>query len=117
MPAYHRLDNAPCLSSAEELRHIKVFYMCPYVISMLQPMDQSVIECMKSIYKKNFLRKLVLSESEGIVSIQQYLKNWNLLNTVSTISAAWSHVPTTALKKAWKRLLGESVLISDSNEK
>ena len=54
------LDNAPCHPSADKLNDVDpqftVQYLPPNVTSVVQPLDQGVIVCMKKNYKKIFLR-------------------------------------------------------------
>ena len=111
------LDNAPCHLSAEVLNEIdpqvKVFYLPPDISAIQQPMNQGVIECMKHIYKKLFLRKLVLFDEEWQDAIQTFIKKWNLLDTSSTVATAWSLVPSSVLSKAWQKFLGYPTFPSD----
>ena len=114
------LDNAPCHLSSDTLNSIdpqfEVFFLPPNVTSILQPMDQGVIECMKRHYKALFLKKIILHDSDSPTAIKTFLKNWNLLNTISTVSIAWSLVPQCALSKSWNKLLGETSLPAVANE-
>lgn len=113
------LDNAPCHPSTEVLNSIdpqfKVYYLPPKVTSILQPMDQGVIECMKRHYKGIFLKKLVISDTESPTAIETFLKNWNLLDTAQAVANAWSSVSPSILSKSWKKLLGE-VTLPENNE-
>ena len=62
------LDNALSHSSARTLvsadGKIKCMFLPPNVTSLIQPMDQGVIENIKRRYKKHLLRKLLLGSSE-----------------------------------------------------
>ena len=62
------LDNATSHPNAETLERengmFKVIFLPPNTTSPLQPMDQSVIETEKRLYKKQLLRKILLDEVE-----------------------------------------------------
>ena len=107
------LDNAPCHPLAEILNKIdpqfKVLFLPPNVTAILQPMDQGVIECMKRHYRSFFLRKMIATDTKSSRAISTFLKSWNLLDTVEAVANAWSSVPSSALRKSWKKLLGETV--------
>lgn len=85
-------------------------FLPPNVTSLIQPMDQSVIESLKRHYKQIFLRKLLLADFANPSRIPNFLKQWNLSDTIFALANAWSSVTLTTLSKAWKNLLGEIVL-------
>ena len=54
------MDNAPCHPCPDELespsnRGIKHLFLPPNTTSLIQPMDQGVLECMKRRYRKELL--------------------------------------------------------------
>jgi len=71
---------------------------------------------MKRHYRTFFLQKLIISDSTAPDAISRFLKSWTLLDTISTVAAAWSAVPSTALSKSWKALLGENVLSTTEDQ-
>ena len=50
------------------------------VTSLIQPMDQGVLECLKRIYCKSLLRDILLSSEE--IDITQFLKGVNMKTVV-----------------------------------
>ncbi|CAH1967063.1 unnamed protein product [Acanthoscelides obtectus] len=105
------LDNAPSHPDAESLTRdgFKVIYLPPNVTSILQPMDQSVIETMKRNYRKQLLRRLLLKdnddEKEKADSVIAFFKSINLKDCCYMIVEAWNLVSPSTLKKAWNKLL------------
>ncbi|KRZ11764.1 Jerky -like protein-like [Trichinella pseudospiralis] len=62
------IDDAPCHSSSELLdcknSLFKVLFLPPNTLSHVQPICQTVIQSLKKRYRKQFLRKIVLSEAD-----------------------------------------------------
>lgn len=73
------LDNAPTYPPVNllvrENGRFKALFLPPNVTSLLQPMDQGVIECIKRHYRKQLLRKLLLTDkdNEGTVAYHKKL--------------------------------------------
>ncbi|KAJ8720806.1 hypothetical protein PYW08_006271 [Mythimna loreyi] len=91
------LDNAPTHPSCDVLNEkdefIKVMFLPPKVTSLLQPMDQGVIETFKRYYRKELLRKLLLEkEEDGEESLIRNHKKIDLKDASYMIGAAWDSV-------------------------
>ena len=58
------LDNCPAHPDAQELvnENIVAKYLPPNVTSLIQPMDQGVLESLKRRYKKKLLHRLLIEE-------------------------------------------------------
>ena len=72
------LDNAPSHPCADTLERengkFQVKFLPPNVTSLIQPMDQSVIETFKRFYRKQMLRKMLLSEDTEEPDSQNAIK-------------------------------------------
>ncbi|XP_033222471.1 jerky protein homolog-like [Belonocnema kinseyi] len=106
------LDNAPCHPSLDELNAInenfEVVYLPPIVPASNQPMAQGLIATTKKLYKKELVRRLLfIEESERAV---EFLKEFGFPDCFGMLSLAWNSLETTTLQKAWKQLLGDSLL-------
>ncbi len=106
------LDNAPSHPSASALitsdGKIKCFFLPPNVTSILQPMDQGVLENLKRRYKREFLRDLLLRSSEEI-SFMDFAKKLTIKEAVYFSAKSWNEVPSSALSRAWNKVgLGPS---------
>ena len=70
------LDNCPAHPDSSELVSDdgKIFakYLPPGVTSIIQPMDQGVLQALKQRYKKKLLRQLLIEDENG-VSVPQFL--------------------------------------------
>lgn len=113
------LDNAPCHPTVEELNRVnsqfKVKYLPPNMTALMQSMDQGVIESMKRHYKHHFLQKLLFEDSNNSSTIINFIKKWNLLDTVFLIVSAWDNVSQETLSKAWKNLLSPDLIEKSLN--
>uniref|UniRef100_A0A1B6LJJ7 HTH CENPB-type domain-containing protein n=1 Tax=Graphocephala atropunctata TaxID=36148 RepID=A0A1B6LJJ7_9HEMI len=105
------LDNAPTHPTENLLERedgrFRAMFLPPNVTSLLQPMDQSVIETMKRNYRRQLIRKLLLEneDEEGIVAQH---KKINLKDCSYMVAEAWSMVKATTLRRAWNKLKGIS---------
>lgn len=107
------LDNAPTHPSAEILNAVselcKVVYLPPNVTSLIQPMDQGVIEKLKRVYRKNFLREFLLTENSK-QTVPEFLKDWNILKCLAYAAKAWESLTTDNLRNAWNKLFSQNVM-------
>ena len=110
------LDNAPAHPAAEELvsadGRIKCLFLPPNTTSLIQPMDQGVIQATKMRYRRFFMNEvLVVSEEEGATVDRRgektvaNLKAYNLKNAMWNLEKAWKQLPPSALSNAWNPLM------------
>ncbi|KOC71274.1 Jerky protein homolog-like, partial [Habropoda laboriosa] len=65
------LDNTPAHPSTSELleierENVEILFLPPNVTSLIQPMDQSVIETFKRNYRKILLRRLLFADDNDM---------------------------------------------------
>lgn len=112
------VDNAPTHPTAElmerENGQFTTIFLPPNVTSLLQPMDQSVIETMKRHYRRQLLRKLLV-EGEDEECVLSNRKKINLKDCAYMVAEAWSLVKSVTLRRAWNKLKGTST--EDEKEK
>ena len=103
------LDNAPshpCEDTLErENGKFRVKFLPPNVTSLIQPMDQSVIETFKRLYRKQMLRKLLLTD-ETEDSDSQHAKI-DMKDCCIMAADSWNLVKSSTLKKAWNKILNK----------
>lgn len=99
------LDNAFNYPSLEEFNSIneqcQIIYL-PSNATSLIPMDQGVIEKLKRIYKKHFLRVILTAETAE--DVQKLLKSLDILKCCHLISDAWDEVTEIVIKDSWKNI-------------
>ncbi|XP_045473872.1 jerky protein homolog-like [Harmonia axyridis] len=98
------LDNAPSHPNENELEtedgQIFVRYLPPNVTSLLQPMDQGVIEACKRRFRKIMLRLLLESDC----SLKEFWKNWKIKDAIFAAAESWNDIPTVTLQRSWFNL-------------
>ena len=99
------LDNAPAHPSADKLqsqdRTVTTMFLSANTISLVQPMDQGIIESVKRRYKKLLLRHLILEEKTSHLSIPAVLKELTIKHAVYWAAQAWSETSTDCLSRGW----------------
>ncbi|CAH0725634.1 unnamed protein product, partial [Brenthis ino] len=112
------VDNASTHPTAELLERengqFKTTFLPPNVTSLLQPMDQSVIETMKRHYRRQLLRKLLIEGAEDEELVLANHRKINLKDCCYMVAEAWSLVTAVTLRRAWNKLKG---LPSEKNKK
>ncbi|GFS52135.1 jerky protein homolog-like [Trichonephila clavipes] len=88
------IDNAPSHPGTEELSsgEIKAIFLPPNVTLLLQPMDQGVLQKLKQIYRKQFLRTLI---EDDTVSLVAKIKQTNMKDVVYWSAESWENLVQT----------------------
>lgn len=98
------LDNCPGHPDEESLKsedgQICVLYLPPNVTPLLQPMDQNVIQTVKTSYKKSLLYNILSKEG----SVVQALKDTNLKDVVFYLASAWEKLSAKTIVCSWGNL-------------
>lgn len=102
------LDNAPSHPDDDELRcgEIRAIFFPANVTSLIQPMDQGVLENLKKKYRRRLLQHLVQSDDESVADV---LRNVSLRDVVYWIADSWEEVQPTTVIKSWTKFVPELV--------
>ena len=99
------LDNCSAHPNADELvstdGKIKAVFLPPNVTSLIQPMDQGILEALKRHYRRKLLEELLFQDDEGI-SIVEYLKSTDI------VAASWDEIAPMSLQLSWRKFLSTS---------
>lgn len=100
------LDNAPSHPPEEKLneQEIAVNYFPPNTTSILQPMDQGIIENLKRHYRLKFL-KFVLTAINNGTDLVLCIKSINVKNVITWLDQSWNEVTDETIFKCWKSVL------------
>ena len=112
------MDNAPGHPKdleeelAADYGWLKLLFMPPNTTSIIQPMDQQVIANFKKLYTKalfrNFFEKCQYSQT--VMTIKRFRKEeFDIVEAIRLIQAAWSQVSQKTLNCAWKALVPDFV--------
>ena len=78
-------------------------FLPPNVTSLIQPMDQGVLESMKRRYKRSLLQEVLLSED--LVDPIAFTKSITMKVVVEKISLAWDQITPVTIRRSWRKLI------------
>ncbi|XP_054720763.1 tigger transposable element-derived protein 6-like [Uloborus diversus] len=84
------------------LNNIKVTFFPANCTSKLQPMDLSIIHCVKVHYKKNLVRRL-LAAVEMKRSVKEHLRTITVLDAIHIVCLSWASINETCIKNCFKK--------------
>ncbi|XP_018574376.1 jerky protein homolog-like [Anoplophora glabripennis] len=98
------LDNAPSHPSEDELcsEDIKVLFFPPNVTSLIQPMDQGVLENLKRNYRFCLLKSFLEALENG-EDLTTHLKKVNLKDVMFWLAQSWHEMKPETLMKSWRK--------------
>ena len=108
------IDNCRAHPSNSEICHgnISTMFLPPDVTSLIQLIDQGIIQNLKMIYLKNFMRELVNAEG----SLTEFQSTISIKNAMYGLASAWNAVKPQTLRRGWRKMLFSSNFISDSSD-
>ncbi|XP_069780147.1 jerky protein homolog [Narcine bancroftii] len=96
------LDHSRAHPPAEKLRNGNIFvcYLPPNVTSLIQPMNQGVIQNVKILYRRDFMWRM--TNFDG--TILEFQKKYSLKDAIYNVSCAWNSVKSETLRRCWQKL-------------
>ncbi|XP_057662515.1 jerky protein homolog [Diorhabda carinulata] len=96
------LDNCKSHPPVDELvsGNIVATLLPPNVTSLIQPMDQGVIQNFKCFYRWSFIRGLLNADCD----VTDFQKKFTVKDAVYAIAQSWNQVKNTTLQKCWRKL-------------
>lgn len=98
------LDNSPGYKLSPnypEDDNFEIKYLPPNTASLIQPMDQGIIEKTKRSFRHQMMR-LALQYHDGI---QSFYSNYSLNNCLDLLAEAWNMVTCSNIRNAWGKLI------------
>lgn len=103
------LDNAPSHPDIDTISsedgEISCLFLPPNTTSVIQPMDQGVLQTIKRHYKRDLLLRLLNEEEVGSMNIAEYSKTLNILDAVLMSAKSWDEVEEKTIARSWSKLL------------
>ncbi len=103
------LDNAPAHPSISTLQSsdgkVKTKFLPPNTTSLIQPIDQGILESTKKRYKKSLLRHLLVQNDCSSKSIPEIVKELTIKEAVFGAAQAWDEITPEILMNGWNKLL------------
>ena len=78
-------------------------FLPPNVTSLIQPMDQGVLDSIKRHYRHKLFEELVLNDTEGTSNFT-FLKGINMLKIIQHISESWNEITEITLRRSWGKI-------------
>lgn len=100
------IDNCPSHINLRDFEFIKVVFLPPNTTSVLQPMDQGIIQKIKT----NFRKQLVLRFLQDVEENRE--TKISILDAIIMVHQAWEDVPATTIKNCFKH----SGVLGNQNE-
>lgn len=107
------LDNAP--GHPEEDLHfahpnIEVMFLPPNTTSLIQPMDQGIIQAFKAYYTRRTLKGILdAMDLDGNLTVTECWKKYDIRCCITNIQASLSELSERTLNACWKNLWPEVV--------
>ncbi|XP_055590422.1 tigger transposable element-derived protein 7-like [Uranotaenia lowii] len=109
------LDNCSAHCSTDQLRSadgaFSTTFLPPNTTALLRPMDQNVIQMVKSNYKQKLMRELLGRQGE----FDDMVKRINIKDAMFWEAEAWDEVPAESIAKTWKLLYPETEFDDDDD--
>ena len=117
------IDNTPANPSIEILKSegITTKFLPPNTTSLIQPLDQEILESLKKRYKKFLLRHLILEDNTSQCAVPEILSKLTIKDAVYWAARAWEEASIESLAKGWNNLLIPSassvdIIVEDIDE-
>ncbi|XP_054737977.1 jerky protein homolog-like [Anastrepha obliqua] len=98
------LDNAPTHPHDCAVDDIKLVYLPPNVTSLVQPMDQGVIESLKRRYRRKLVSEILQRSESEDKGLLQVIKKINIKDVIYILATAFQEMPSSAFVKSWRKL-------------
>ena len=86
----------------------------PNTTSLIQPMDQGILENIKRLYERDLLLCLLQEENESF-NMATFTKTLNILDAVLMCAKSWSEVKESTIAKSWSKILFQPTLHQDDD--
>ncbi|XP_066590615.1 jerky protein homolog-like [Prorops nasuta] len=102
------VDNCPAHKVPEimniEDSSIEVIFLPPNTTSILQPMDQGIIEKFKRCYRHRMLRTIL----KHPVGVSQFYMDFDIKDCIDLVKESWDCLTRENICKSWRKLLGKN---------
>ena len=89
---------------------VKIVFLPPNCTSLIQPLDQGIIQTFKMYYTRQFFQTIFDSlENDENKTLIQVWKEFSILDCIRTVSSACSEIKPSTLTACWKPLLPQIV--------
>ena len=95
---------------------IKVVFLPPNTTSLIQPLDQGVIQNFKLNYMKNLFSKIHNQfDKDSNLNLRTFWKKFNLFDAIQIIKSSWKEIKFNTLKFVWIKIWPEYLIGENNN--
>lgn len=116
MKAILLLDNAPTHPKLSEVDGIKIMFLPANVTSLVQPMDQGVIESLKRRYRCKFLSEILFKCEDENLSLLENVKKIDIKDVIFMLASAFQDMPSSTFVKSWRKVWPDIENLVESND-
>uniref|UniRef100_A0A0A1X5Q4 Tigger transposable element-derived protein 6 n=1 Tax=Zeugodacus cucurbitae TaxID=28588 RepID=A0A0A1X5Q4_ZEUCU len=107
------IDNASCHKLDFTPKSIEIVFLPPCTTSLIQPLDQGIIQSFKSHYRKCLIREQILAAEGGFMA--NFLKSVNILRVLYIVKRTWWLVTPQTIRNCFKKAgIYEGIPVMDS---
>lgn len=103
------VDNCAAHPKLQNLSNIRLEFLPPNCTSAIQPMDQGIIRCLKTHYRRHFLLRMIHAVDSG----EQF--SFTLLDSIKLIAQSWDEVTASTIRNCFRHS-GMKKIIDDTSE-
>ncbi|XP_066587135.1 jerky protein homolog-like [Prorops nasuta] len=81
--------------------NIEIIFLPPKITSLLQPMDQGIIEEFKRSYRLRMLRRILKFSG----NVTQFYVDYDIKDCMNLVKESWDNITNENITNAWKKLL------------
>lgn len=83
---------------------IEVSFLPPNVTSLLQPLDQGILQTMKLNYQFQLVKHILKAEKENMTLLEFLKKKITIREAIFWAAEAWNDLTSTTVYKGWRKL-------------
>lgn len=96
------LDNATCHPRRDDLTNVKLVFLPPNATSVLQPLDQGIIQTMKIFYRRQLLQSII-RRAEMCTDVSELKGKITVLDAIYYISNAVKEIKSTTVQRCFEK--------------
>lgn len=99
------IDNCPAHPAVTGLANIRVAYLPPNTTSMIQPLDQGIINTFKGHYRRMICEKLLSAMDEGddMINLESVAKRITVLDAITYAALAWNKMTKETISNCFRK--------------
>ena len=102
-------DNAACHNIELDHPNVKIVFLPPNCTSLIQPLDQGVIQTLKMYYTRQLFQTIFDRLENENKTLTQVWKKFSILDCIRTLSSACAEIKPSTLNACCKPLLPQMV--------